>query len=388
MALVLYEGGGTTGLSTILSEEKKISTIDRETNPSRGFAQSKYKGLSNQGTTCYMNSLLQTLFMTPEFRLEIYGWKYKKEVHGSEAYSIPYQLQKIFAYLQNSASFYVTTMDLTTSFQWDITELISQQDVQEFNRVLFDALEQSTINDPSPLQFSKIYQGEYITTVTCLECKNASIRNETFLDISLPILNSSNKLTYYSLESAFEHYLMPGLLEGDNLYECNICKKRVKAETKTKFGKIPEILAIQLGRFCIDMKTFTRTKLYDKLIFPYILNMNNFANGYEGIKIHSEPKYVINVETVEKENQDQCKEEIPVIKEEKDQSTLNNNSNKKEKEEIRQFPKEKSNHPEERIENINQESLQDKNFISNSQKNEYSQLEIDDQNNYKIKFEN
>ena len=35
-----------------------------------------YVGLSNQGATCYMNSLLQTLFMTPEFRKGIFDWQY------------------------------------------------------------------------------------------------------------------------------------------------------------------------------------------------------------------------------------------------------------------------------------------------------------------------
>lgn len=38
--------------------------------------QINYLGLSNQGATCYMNSLLQTLFMTPEFRKALYSWKY------------------------------------------------------------------------------------------------------------------------------------------------------------------------------------------------------------------------------------------------------------------------------------------------------------------------
>ena len=32
--------------------------------------------ISNQGATCYLNSLLQCLYMTPEFRYTLFKWQY------------------------------------------------------------------------------------------------------------------------------------------------------------------------------------------------------------------------------------------------------------------------------------------------------------------------
>jgi hypothetical protein len=40
--------------------------------------------LSNQGATCYLNSLIQTLYMTPEFRRALYMWRYKDDHHKSD----------------------------------------------------------------------------------------------------------------------------------------------------------------------------------------------------------------------------------------------------------------------------------------------------------------
>lgn len=47
------------------------STYGPDKKSSTGFA-----GLSNQGATCYMNSLIQGLFMTPEFRTAVYNWSF------------------------------------------------------------------------------------------------------------------------------------------------------------------------------------------------------------------------------------------------------------------------------------------------------------------------
>ena len=73
MALVLYQGSGTQTADP--QPEAVADTLDSLTSKDR---RKKYIGLVNQGATCYMNSLLQSLYMTPEFRKVIYTWKYNE----------------------------------------------------------------------------------------------------------------------------------------------------------------------------------------------------------------------------------------------------------------------------------------------------------------------
>jgi len=79
--------------------------------------EGNYKGLPNIGATCYINSFIQTLFMTPEFRDGIFAWTYNSKIHPKPQDSILYQLQKLFAklYLKSSD---VSVKDLVKSFQW------------------------------------------------------------------------------------------------------------------------------------------------------------------------------------------------------------------------------------------------------------------------------
>lgn len=50
--------------------------------------------------TCYLNSLLQALYMTPEFRNALYKWKFDFNANIDGSKSIPFQLQKLFLNLQ------------------------------------------------------------------------------------------------------------------------------------------------------------------------------------------------------------------------------------------------------------------------------------------------
>jgi hypothetical protein len=85
-----------------------------------------------------MNSLLQTLFMTPELRRVLFAWR-APAADGDDAAAlsecIPYQLQLLFGQLQLSTARAITTTALTRSFGWGGADAFQQHDVQELARV-------------------------------------------------------------------------------------------------------------------------------------------------------------------------------------------------------------------------------------------------------------
>lgn len=240
-----------------------------------------YVGLVNQAMTCYLNSLLQTLFMTPEFRNALYRWEYKKKRDDDAAKSIPFQLQRLFLQLQTSGKRSVETTDLTKSFGWDSSEVWQQHDVQELCRVMFDALEHTWKNTAQAKLINHLYQGQLKDYVKCLECECESARRDSYLDIPLVVRPFGSNQAYCSVEDSMDAFVQPEILEGANQYFCEKCNKKCNAHKGLKFLTFPYLLTLQLKRFDFDYTTLHRIKLNDRMTFPEILDLNRFIEVVE-----------------------------------------------------------------------------------------------------------
>uniref|UniRef100_A0A671LLC1 Ubiquitin carboxyl-terminal hydrolase 47 n=1 Tax=Sinocyclocheilus anshuiensis TaxID=1608454 RepID=A0A671LLC1_9TELE len=240
-------------------------------------SETGYVGLVNQAMTCYLNSLLQTLFMTPEFRNALYNWEFE-ESEEDPVISIPYQLKRLFVLLQTSKKRAIETTDVTRSFGWDSSEAWQQHDVQELCRVMFDALEQKWKQTEQADLINQLYQGKLKDYVRCLECGYESWRIDTYLDIPLVIRPFGASQAFGNVEEALQAFIQPETLDGPNQYFCERCKKKCDARKGLRFLHFPYLLTLQLKRFDFDYTTMHRIKLNDRVTFPEELDMSPFID--------------------------------------------------------------------------------------------------------------
>ena len=65
-------------------------------------------------------------------------------------------------------------------------------------------------------------------------------------------------------------------LEGDNMYTCSQCNKKVRAEKRACFKKLPKILAFNTMRYTFNMVTMLKEKVNTHFSFPFRLDMQPY----------------------------------------------------------------------------------------------------------------
>ena len=128
-------------------------------------------GLYNEGATCYLNALLQLLFMLP-VREAILKWRPDESDASPPAapsadLKITGELQRLFARLVLGDARAASTRDLVAAFGWSGAEALEQQDVSECLNVLCDR----GLHGSARAALDELCGG---TTVTVLERKDGT----------------------------------------------------------------------------------------------------------------------------------------------------------------------------------------------------------------------
>lgn len=216
-------------------------------------------GLQNIQNTCYVNTVIQSLFMTNQFVHDIYGFHRHLKKNASVVDKEDHDMGKqIIKKMQR----HLAKMLLTRHKHTDIADLLSvfpdiyrsgeQQDVTECIRLVFDKLggyEQSLIRDT--------FAGELKENTQCQVCGNIRGRPETFTDLVLSVPTEEQVMQSGMLPNTqilLNQRLQFEMMTDDNLLHCEQCQKNTKAGKWAEITSPPKHLCICLNRFTYNVQ--------------------------------------------------------------------------------------------------------------------------------------
>ncbi|XP_053562456.1 probable ubiquitin carboxyl-terminal hydrolase FAF-X [Bombina bombina] len=327
----IKEEGGTIGGCEALTEWEYLPPVGPR--PNKGFV-----GLKNAGATCYMNSVIQQLYMIPAIRngilaIEGTGSDVDDDMSGDEkqdnesnvdprddVFGYPHQyedkpslsktedrkeynigvlrhLQVIFGHLAASRLQYYVPRGFWKQFRlWgEPVNLREQHDALEFFNSLVDSLDEALKALGHPTMLSKVLGGSFADQKICQGCPHRYECEESFTTLNVDIRNHQNLL------DSMEQYVKGDLLEGANAYHCEKCNKKVDTVKRLLIKKLPPVLAIQLKRFDYDWERECAIKFNDYFEFPRELDMEPYTVAgvakLEGDDVNPENQVIPNEHT-------------------------------------------------------------------------------------------
>ena len=291
--------------SSSLVKSTPAKTKDSGSDPNK-FLEKYTTGLVNLGNSCYMNCIVQCLgsthhltrFFFPNLSTSSNSLSYRQHININNKLGTKGILTNNFVGLlinmfTNNSKYFTPTEfkkvigSLSPGHQFATSD---QQDCNEFLTFILDGLhedlnqmailspeEKKQISELTPeqektreylpvrlastiewerylkLNFSVIvdyFQGQYLSQLKCLECRNTSTTYNAFSVLSLPIPNKMNG--HVLLDDCLEAFTTTELLDDNNRWRCPKCKRQTKLTKKITITRLPQVLIIHFKRFKIS----------------------------------------------------------------------------------------------------------------------------------------
>lgn len=214
---------------------------------------SDYYGLDSPGLTCYLNSVLQVLFMTQDFREAV------KRCCSEDSTSMDTVLEKLFADLQQNLA---KTNHVIKKL--GISNIYEQRDAAEyFEKIL-------CLTSP---EAAKIFKGELNHKIRCHGC-NEKNDSKSFFWI-LPLAVEDLPRQTYSVEKGLKAFFKGEKVCGEDKMFCNHCNEKQDADFGCEITHSPETLTLLLKRFSYDYKRRCFVKLHCNVDVPQTLHVKN-----------------------------------------------------------------------------------------------------------------
>ncbi|PVV01137.1 hypothetical protein BB560_004456, partial [Smittium megazygosporum] len=308
----LQKDSTTTSSSSPNTKEPGFETNSNRTTqamfPSRPISEKWSKirkigpGFNNLGNTCYLNSVLQCLFHTAPLA-EYYLTKQHSALckGGNSCLGCAAERQVDLAF--NSSNYSISPSQITSRLKIisKTMRIGEQEDAHEFLRKLIDKIVDSEAtnsfkyrhcsnidihglsrtpsdpivnttdihNDLNSSVYNKIFAGYIQNQIICQSCKYQSNKTDKFFDLSLNLQKCS------SIHQALSGYFAPETLKGNNAYLCSNCKNKSSAIKQFKIVKSPQIMTVQLCRFC----PISGAKISNFISYPTQIDMKPYISS-------------------------------------------------------------------------------------------------------------